>query len=1267
MYRAFAFLAVICFATPAVGQDPLPKVPEGFKIELLLKAPDIEHPTALAVAPNGDLYYAEDPMDMRGPSNKNFDKIWMLKGGDPKKRVLIAEQLWAVMGMEVVGNKLFVLHYPYISAFTLGADGKATKREDLFTDCGPKSAPPGGFNDHVPSGIRLGMDGFLYVSIGDKGVPKMTRHANDTNPDGIEVAEGRVRKTKNGRFISLEGGGVIRFRPDGSQLEVFASGTRNHLDVPIDEHDRIYIRDNTDDGDGWWTRLIYIPRDGFHGYPWAFTKQPRETLPMVRDFGGGSPCQGWVYCDDGLPETYRGRVFHCEWGKGKILAVKLDRDGAGFKFADEINFVDPTGTGVKDFRPYSIRPTADGTGFYISDWAFSGWRQPTVAGRLYKVTYVGAGEKPAKRGEYGSLGLLISGLDHPAHTERLRVQGLLIAEGAKAAEGIKKLLSAKALGVPGRRHAAWVLGEIGGENWQAAVLELTRDADATVRAQAVRVLGQCALKYKSEPGDGGAAALKEFQTVVTRLLDVLASDSDAQVRMFAAQALPIKPAREQLRAMAKEKDDYVRFAVAMQLRRHCDWKALNEELGIGAGFPTEPAALDVLIHALADQYDLDALAVLKRFTSHADPIVRKRALEVLARQHHDRKPYAGGWWGTRPEKQAPPARNVAWEGTTIVRDVLLAALADAEPAVRKAAVDGILAMNDPATLLPLQQRFGSAKSDEEQRQILLAIGGLKQASSVEFLGGLALDEKRSDAIRAEAIAGLLQIGGPNAVDLLIRVYDQSKSADLQARAIEALGTLKAKPARPTLEKSVHHASALVRQRGVEALGKSGDAKVVALLAGRLEDSELGVKEAAVKALGELKSRDGVPALVKAAAHPDLQFEAVTALTKSPDIRALSAYLTGLQSKNATLRQACRSALSAIRAEAAPLLEQMAQRNELPASVVPELRTVYTAFAPIMQWKLIGPFPDNGKVHPPEKELKFDATYSGGAGDVKWKDRKADARFQGKINLLTLYNPNQDVVAYGYTEINSDSDREARLQLGSDDTITVWLNGVKVHEFLGTRAWKFDSDSVKISLKKGKNTLLIRCGQKSGDWAFNVGLSGEIGQYAFLKGSVKKLDIEAFRAFVGKSPGDAVRGEKLFFDLKGVACAKCHAIAGKGGVVGPDLAGIALRYKKADLITSVLEPSKQIANGYETHVITMNNGNVLTGIFKGDDGETVTLMDAEGKVHKLAKKEIDEKRITPISTMPNGLSDGMTLQDFADLIAYLEARREELKGPPGGQK
>jgi putative heme-binding domain-containing protein len=383
----------------------------------------------------------------------------------------------------------------------------------------------------------------------------------------------------------------------------------------------------------------------------------------------------------------------------------------------------------------------------------------------------------------------------------------------------------------------------------------------------------------------------------------------------------------------------------------------------------------------------------------------------------------------------------------------------------------------------------------------------------------------------------------------------------------------------------------------------------------------------------------------------------------PDVRALSAYLTGLQSKNADLRKACREAVAAIRDQATPLLEELAKRNEVPAAVVPELRTVYTSYVPVLRWKLIGPFLNDGSAHPPEKERKFDAVYKGAGADVKWRDHKADSRDQGKVDLLPLYNPNQNVVAYGYAEVPSDSDREATLQVGSDDSIVIWLNGKQVHEFPGARPWQHDSDTVKVHLNKGKNTLLVRCGQLSGDWAFSVAVSGEAGPYAFLKGGAQKFDLEAFRAYARKHRGDSERGRRLFFDVKGLACVKCHAVGGVGGKVGPDLAGIALRYQREDLMTSVLEPSRQIANGYETLIITTADGKQLIGVFKGETADAVRLMDAEGKLHTVAKKDIDERRISPISTMPNGLADGMTLQDFADLIAFLEARREEPATPP----
>ncbi|HVS36340.1 MAG TPA: c-type cytochrome, partial [Gemmataceae bacterium] len=404
------------------------------------------------------------------------------------------------------------------------------------------------------------------------------------------------------------------------------------------------------------------------------------------------------------------------------------------------------------------------------------------------------------------------------------------------------------------------------------------------------------------------------------------------------------------------------------------------------------------------------------------------------------------------------------------------------------------------------------------------------------------------------------------------------------------------------------------------------------------------------------------ALVKAAGDSATEFDAVQALTQTPDVRALSAYLTGLGSKNAELRTASKTAITAIRDEAAPALEQLVKGNEVKPELLPELRSIYSAHTPILQWKLIGPFPRDGKAYAPETEQKFDAVYTSFDKPVKWATHRASARDHGRMNLDRLYSPSSDVVAYGYAEVDSPTDRDAELLVGSDDTITIWVNGKKVHETTGDRGWAFDQDHVAVHFDKGTNKLLIMCGNTAGPWEFSVAVSGEADKYAFLKGGTKKFNLDEFRAFVRKNAGDAQHGEKLFRDLKGLACIKCHAVSGEGGQVGPDLAGIALKYKREDLMTSVLEPSKVIAQGYETIIIDTQQGTTLTGVFKGETADSVSLADKDGKLIVTPKKEIDARRFSPVSTMPNGLNDGMTLQDFADVIAFLEARKEE-KPPP----
>src|SRR5262249_1034316 len=204
------------------------------------------------------------------------------------------------------------------------------------------------------------------------------------------------------------------------------------------------------------------------------------------------------------------------------------------------------------------------------------------------------------------------------------------------------------------------------------------------------------------------------------------------------------------------------------------------------------------------------------------------------------------------------------------------------------------------------------------------------------------------------------------------------------------------------------------------------------------------------------------------------------------------------SKNADLRQASRLALAAIRDEVAKPLEQLVKRGEVRADLLPALREVYRTYAPVLRWRLIGPFAP-GKAHPPAKDLKVDASCEGEGKKVKWREQTADAKQHGRMRLDTRFSPSTNVVAYGWVELESERERDAELLLGSDDTLTVWLNGKQVFDYQGYRGWQHDQDRAKVKLHKGKNTLLVRCGNGGGPWGFSVAGSGDPAQSAFLPG------------------------------------------------------------------------------------------------------------------------------------------------------------------------
>ena len=136
------------------------------------------------------------------------------------------------------------------------------------------------------------------------------------------------------------------------------------------------------------------------------------------------------------------------------------------------------------------------------------------------------------------------------------------------------------------------------------------------------------------------------------------------------------------------------------------------------------------------------------------------------------------------------------------------------------------------------------------------------------------------------------------------------------------------------------------------------------------------------------------------------------------------------------------------------------------------------------------------------------------------------------------------------------------------------------------------------------------------------------------------------------PGDPSRGEKLFLSTAGVACKNCHRIGKQGQEIGPDLSKIGKKYSPAQLLESILQPSKRIDPKYVTYLAETDEGRLLTGLLVKKDAREIILRDAQNKLLTIAAAQVEELVPQAKSLMPELLLRALTAQQVADLLAYL---------------
>ena len=480
--------------------------------------------------------------------------------------------------------------------------GTADVKQSLSTGYGVHTA----FIGHDLHGLRIGPDGRLYFTVGDRGLNVTTKEGKHLfNPDS---------------------GAVLRCELDGSNLEIFATGLRNPQELAFDDYGNLFTVDNNSDS-GDQARFVHVVQGGDSGWrmgyqyptamhdetvkqgnrgPWNYEllwkpgeDQAAYVLPPLKNFSNG-PSGFTHYPGVGLADKYRGHFFLANFsggpGNSGIFAFTTKPKGATFELVGDHKFLWNVLATDCDFGPDSA--------LYVSDWV-DGWNI-NGKGRIYKVTDPDEMKNPAVA---EAKKLLAEGLDkksveelvkllgHPHRDVRLEAQFALAARSDRAALDAAAAVARARTDTRPRLHALWAIGmmtrTLKDETRRAAATEVIRgileseDRDPEIRANAGRVYGETSrpeMKWftlllldpeeyvraagalalaRVAPNDADVGKVRDAITTMLRRNE----DQDTFLRHAGSLALANWVGRDDLGGMAAHESPAVRRAAVVALRR----------------------------------------------------------------------------------------------------------------------------------------------------------------------------------------------------------------------------------------------------------------------------------------------------------------------------------------------------------------------------------------------------------------------------------------------------------------------------------------------------------------------------------------------------------------------------------------------------------------------------------------------------------------------------------------------------------------------------
>lgn len=1215
---------------------PVLKLPAGFRATLFACDPFIEYPSVIAAGPNANsLFVAIDYMTGLGEEIVRRDEIRLIEDTDgdgyADKSTVFADGFNSIQGLAYHDGSVYVMHAPFLTVLrdTRGT-GVADDRRDLLTGLG---LPPEKNRTrlHCANGVVVGHDGWLYLAMGDNGID--------------------VLRLEGDRLV-LNGGGILRCRPDGRDLHVFATGLRNIYDVALDAELNVFVRDNENDGGDYKIRVCHSFFGADHGYPYLYYERPDEALPPIANLGLGSSAGGVCYLERGFPAEFRGDLFFCEWGRS-VVRYRPRRVGSGFGPVKEFEFAAAAENDPYGFKPTDLVVQRDGA-LFVSDWA-DGQRPKRGRGRIYRITATNPPEATEKH---------TSALDSESYAERLDAQLALQKQGAEGGRVVRRLLSEGTLGPRGRLHAVWLLSR--GGTIEELLKLAQSDSDRSVRAQAIRAIADRAdpvlVEHRLAAGQGD-------ESIASRLAALPVGTDARLVRevVIALGRLKWAGTPDWVAKNITKPDAALAHAAMQAMRAAGNWPAVLASLDR----PTDDAVRGIALRAIAGRHESEVVdGLIARLKTETNANRRMAYADALTRVH--RKPGAWVYWGYRPGPRT--ANTVDWDRTDAIAAALDQPLADPDLDVRLAVLRMMRREKVPARATTLAGWLREERGEDAVALILEALRdtpagetGAALESVVRETGYGTVNRLRALALRANGNARiLLELAGglepgPVLAEVLRRMgrypppgepatlaakmlpaYTMSPIPEVRAAAVEALGELHATEGQEPALTLLEDREPVVRQAAAVAAGKLVLRQAAEPLLKLAGDADAGVRGASLEALRQLREPRAVPLALAALDDRMTQLAAIDCLADlgGPGHVAAVAALARRAPPTDVLFRAVRLLAAWAGREGISAV----QRGELDRAVA----EVHGATGAIVRWKVCGPI---GHQDAAGIVAGYARASTAGAMPPDWRPVLANAP-DLRARLVPSKGATAETAWFAHADIAVSETTAVEFTLIGANTADVWLNGKSLHR---SNATGNRNSLVRFSgeLTPGTNRVLVRIGSAVATADFGL---------TFRRKSATAKHESLTQVALGQS-GNVDRGRALFLNAEKSLCLKCHRVGDHGERVGPELTGIGARFGRVYLIESILEPSRTVVPGFATLRVELKDGRVFTGVNVGETDSLLTLVDQEIKKHDLKKTEILERQPSPLSGMPDGLENRLTEREFVDLIAYLVSLKDRNASQP----